>query len=161
MSSRKKLYRKGNRILLKKLSYVKYFNNFNERINVEFRYKKEIALKEIEEGKKTRPIIVLWENDNHNKIIAFSTSTKKNKKTIKNNFVYKETIWKPEVLLINKNTFLASRSIQEKIDHKELDKYVAWLKKHKKKTFAELERQLGNVEYEVKINNLKKNINRP
>lgn len=106
-SKGKKLFLIGNTIAISNRAYAMKYNSYLDLIkSKKERYKEELAIKQTKEGKGPRPIVVIWSNKYHKRVLAVSKTTSKSEYNLKNTFYEEENndFWKYEILDLNIST---------------------------------------------------------
>ena len=105
-----KTFRKGYTIIISTQAYAKLNNIMLDNIySKKARYDKLMVMKDISNGKKTRPIVIIWENKDCDRFIAAPMTTSNSKYNQKNAFYNKKnlkkiTYWKFDPLVLKKNS---------------------------------------------------------
>lgn len=129
-------YKTGDVVVISSSAYVKLRRKFCKAVGVE----DEITAKQLkEEGKLTRPIVILWNHPKSNFMIAAPlTSIDKGFLSFK---VDETSFARTDIIKINKNTteILSDGSIKTSVDEREvIDKYRAYLKGAQPKSYIYL-----------------------
>ena len=140
-------YRKGDAFIISIFAYAKLKNNFirESKLNLKFLYKKEDVDKHAKDGKRTRTVIVIWNNKFSDYILAIPETTIKpgtnietiNKNGTKVNIFVKNILSHPYALKINKKKarIYNSKNPYKYYNRKEIDNHIAWWKINKKNSF--------------------------